>query len=536
MSLTRRALIEQIGAIGGAGAAYMAMEALGLATPTPAGAENFSLPRSGTGRSVIILGAGIAGLVAGYELRRAGYHVTILEARDRIGGRVWTIRGDETIVQTGRPDQHAQFDGGLYFNAGAARIPSTHRAILGYARRFGVPMEVMVNVNRSAGWDFGGQVHAERRMVNDMRGRIGELLAKAIDQAALDQQVPKGELEVIRQFLGPYADLNAKGDYLPQGRSGYSLEGGAYAQAPIPLPPLSWSELLPGPASSARGSLALPYLFEHIWDMQATMLQPVGGMDRIAQAIYEQVRPAVRLNAPVSAIQRTAHGVRIVHGPGHQASEADYCICTLPMPVLSRIAADFSPAKKQALKSVEYSISVKVAFESPRFWETQDSIYGGLAWTDRLNENLMYPSGGYNDANGVLVAAYCGGWTNPQNPKAFADLAHEERFRICRDSVEALHPGNSRLLRNPVTVAWGLTPWSEGVGARWPGGLTGLGSRPPAYAELLRPEGPIVFAGEHLSYQPTWQEGAVLSAHRALELVHAMGAQKAGATAHSVAA
>jgi monoamine oxidase len=86
MALTRRALLEQIGTVGDLGAAYMAMEMLGLAIPTPARAENFQLPRaSGTGRSVVILGAGIAGLVSAYELRRAGCQVTVLEARDRIG-------------------------------------------------------------------------------------------------------------------------------------------------------------------------------------------------------------------------------------------------------------------------------------------------------------------------------------------------------------------------------------------------------------------------------------------------------------------
>jgi monoamine oxidase len=160
MALTRRGLLEQIGAAGGAGAAYLAMEALGLAIPTPAGAENFTLPAtSGNGRSVVILGGGIAGLVSAYELRKAGYRVTVLEARNRIGGRVWSIRGGDRIVQTGRPDQHASFDPGLYFNAGAARIPSTHRVILGYARQFGVKFETFVNVNPNAVWDFGAKVH-----------------------------------------------------------------------------------------------------------------------------------------------------------------------------------------------------------------------------------------------------------------------------------------------------------------------------------------------------------------------------------------
>src|SRR3954465_4965044 len=163
MALTRRALLEQVGAIGGAGAAYLAMEALGLAIPTPAGGENFQLPRgSGMGKSVVVLGAGIAGLVSAYELRKAGYQVTVLEARDRIGGRAWSIRGGDRIVQHGRPDQIAAFAPGHYFNAGPARLPSTHRVILGYARKFGVGLEPFINVNRNAGWDFGGKVQPER--------------------------------------------------------------------------------------------------------------------------------------------------------------------------------------------------------------------------------------------------------------------------------------------------------------------------------------------------------------------------------------
>jgi monoamine oxidase len=532
MSITRRTLLEQVGAMGGIGAAYLAMEALGLVVPTPAGAENFALaPRSGTGRSVVVLGAGIAGLVSAYELSRAGYRVTVLEARDRVAGRVWTIRGGDRIVQTDRPDQLATFDEGHYFNAGAARIPSTHRAILGYARRFGVPMEVMVNANRSAGWDIGGKVHPERRMVNDMRGRLAELLAKAIDQHALDGEVSKGELEMIRQFLAPYAELDSSGRYVPQGRSGYAVEGGAYGQSPVALPALSWNELLPRPAPSPRSSIAVPYLFQEVWDMQATMLQPVEGMDRIAHAIYERVRPLVRLNAPVREIRRIGERVRIVHGPGEAFTEADYCICTLPTRLLAKISADFSAPKKSAIASVEYRGHVKVAFESRRFWEEKDNIYGGLAWTDRLNENILYPSAGFHSPTGILVAAYCAGWTRPDNPRAFADLSHEQRLQVCRDSVEALHPGSARLLSKGVTVAWGLTPWSEGGGAIWPGGLTGATSRPPAYSELQKPEGPIVFAGEHLSYQPAWQEGSVLSAFEALKLVHSMASERPAATA-----
>ena len=522
MALTRRALLEQIGRVGGLGATYMAMETLGLAIPTPAGAENFSLPHgSGAGRSVVILGAGIAGLVSAYELQRAGYRVTVLEARDRIGGRSWTIRGGDKIVQIGRPDQLATFASGQYFNSGPARIPSTHRLILSYARRFGVQLEPFINVNRNAGWDFGGKVQTERRMVEDMRGHLAELLAKAIDLKALDQAVPKDELAAVRQFLAPYANVGTDGVYRPTGRSGYAVDGGGYNQAPVPLPALGVKDLAPSPA------VVLPYVFEHIWDMQATMLQPVGGMDRIAHAIYEQVKPAVRLRTHITAIRRSGNRVRIEHGAG--MTEADYCICTIPLPVLARIPNDFSPAKKAAIAGAPaYLHSVKLAFEAPRFWETDDNIFGGLAWTDRLNENVMYPSGGIGTPKGVIVGAYCAGWTHQNTPDSFAALSHEQRFKISRDSIESLHPGRSHLLGKGVTVAWGLTPFSEGVGAMW--GDADFGGNPtrgPVYAELLKPEGPIVFAGEHLSYQPTWQEGAATSAHEALKLVAAMAKAKA---------
>jgi monoamine oxidase len=517
MSLTRRAFLERLGYAGGVGAAYLGMQALGLLNTPPAAAEPFALPTgSGDGRSIVILGAGIAGLVAAYELRRAGWDVTLLEARDRIGGRVWTIRGGDRIVQSGRPDQVATFSDGLYFNAGAARIPAAHHVILGYAQRLGVPIEPMVNVNRAARWDFGGRSYTNRQMMGDLRGRMSELLAKAIDRGALDAEMTPGDRSAMRGFLAFYGSLDRTGAYAPDGRSGYARLPGGYDVAGEPVAPLSLAELMSQP------SWGLPLVFEEFFDQQAPMFQPVGGMDRIAHALYEQVRPAVRLNAPVAEIRRSGDRVRIVHGPGRQAIEADYCLCTLPLPILQRIPADFSPAKRAALRDDPYLSSVKVAFEAPRFWEAE-GIYGGLGWSDQANENLLYPSGGWHDARGVLVAAYCAGWTGQQHPAEFTAMSHEARFQICRESVERLHPGRAASLERPVTVAWGLTPYSEGVGPvsqRW-------GARGDFYRELLRPEGPIYFAGEHLSHVHFWQEGAALSAHEAVALMTRHAAERA---------
>ena len=90
-----------------------------------------------------------------------------------------------------------------------------------------------------------------------------------------------------------------------------------------------------------------------------------------------------------------------------------------------------------------------------------------------------------------------------------------------------MHPGQSGKLTLPVTVAWSLTPWSEGVGPNHPDWLAN--PRGERYNELLRPEGPIFFAGEHLSYVVFWQEGAALSAHEAMRLMTNHAAERRAA-------
>ena len=523
MALTRRALLERIGAVGGAGATLAAMQVLGLTVPTPASAADFMLPPgSGGGKSVVVLGAGIAGLVAAYELRRAGYEVTVLEARDRAGGRVWTLRGGDAVVHAERPLQHASFSDGLYFNAGPARIPSWHHAILGYARRLNVPMETFINSPVATGWDFGGKVHPGRQVLYSFQARMAELLAKAIDLHALDAAMTKDELGHFREFLQFYGGLDSKGVPVGQPSLGFSDWPGAGDDPGKPLDVLSLNEILPNQGA------AFPLFFEAIIDMQPTMLQPVGGMDRIAHAIYEQVKPSVRLNQPVSAIRRDGNRVRIEHKGG--VTHADYAVVTLPAHLLGRIPNDFSAEKKAALQKTNYLRSAKIAFEAPRFWEA-DGIYGGLGWTDRLNENVIYPSDHHHGARGVLVGAYVAGWTHRDTPDSFTKLPFAEQVAISRGSVEALHPGKSRLLERPVVVNWGQVPYSEGVGALWGGGPDDNSRRTGAYLELLKPEGPIVFAGEHLSYVGLWQEGSALSAHEAVKLIQSMAAERAKAAA-----
>jgi monoamine oxidase len=520
MELTRRRVLADLGLLGGAGASLTLLQSLSVSSPASAKASRFALPTaSGAGKRVVVLGAGIAGLVAAYELGKAGYQVSVLEARDRVAGRVWTVRDGDAIAQTERPMQVARFASKGYFNAGAARLPSTHDVILGYAKALGVALEPFINTNRAAGWDFAGKVYRERQMVFDFQGRVAELLHEAVANGGLDKTLTAKERDDLTGFMRGWGGLDDKGRLQAAGNSGFKAVPGGYDHPGDPLAPLTLKEIARTPA------IGLPMVFDAILDMQATMLQPVGGMDRIAAALYEQVRPLVRLNTRVTAIRRSGGGVRIEHGNG--VTQADYALVTLPAHLLARIPNDFSAAKQAALKGVPYLRSAKVAFDSPRFWE-EEGIYGGNAWTDRLNENVMYPSSGFGQERGVLVGAYVAGWTNRGNPELFVSKPIAEQIRISRESIEALHPGKSRLLGEGIAVNWGQVPFSEGVGALWDGAPgAGGGRRTGAYLELLKPEGPIVFAGEHLSYVGLWQEGSALSAHEALKLVHAMAAETA---------
>lgn len=502
---SRRAFLQAMGKAGGYSAVYLSMQALGMLSIPRAFAGVPALPAgSGKGKSVVILGAGIAGLTAGYELLKAGYSITILEARNRIGGRVWTVRGGDRIIQEGREDQVCQFDTGLYMNAGAARLPTEHHGIFHYARELNVPLEVMVNVNRSAAVDSNKEIISQRQAVNDTRGYIGELLTKSIDRGALDGELTATDKERLRAYLTDWGALSKSGTYEGSDRSGYRQSPGGYGNPGEKLSPLSLEQLM------AHGSWGEPALFEEIFDQQAPMFQPVGGMDRIAYAIYAKVKTHVRLNKTVSGVASSDHGVTITLDKAAPIT-ADYCLCTLPANYVAKLKHDFSAAKTASLANAYYAPSAKVAWESPRFWE-QEGVFGGLSWTDEPNTLVWYPSGGWGSSKGILMGAYSFG--QRPNSKAFTHMPHAERFAISRDVIERIHPGKSKLLGKPVTVAWNETPFSGGVGCAWT-----EDQRKTDYLELCKPEGRVFFAGEHLSYVPFWQEGAILSGYEAIKLL-----------------
>lgn len=528
--------------VGGVGAAYAFARTLGLVEGEEAWAGPPLLSGgSGHGARVVILGAGVAGLAAALELGRAGYACTILEARDRVGGRVWTMRRGTTLDMTDNSRQVCTFDPDQYFNAGAARIPSHHLATLGYCRELGVAVETEVNYTGS------GMIQADRlngakpiklrQAVHDARGHFAELLAKSVRRGGLDQDLSKDDVERLKEQIAQWGALGPKGSgpvdpslgHMDLGKSGadielayngssaagYSTPPGSGDQVGIPVRPL--------PAQTVLDPFVLGMAnFHEIIDMQATMLQPVGGMDRLPEAMKAALLPGVlRQGAEVKRIARKTlangrTGVEISYvskGVGNrpQVIEADYCICTIPLKVLSAIPSDFSPDRKAVIANAFYDNASKIAFQSPRFWETNDQIYGGLSFTDRDTMATWYPSSGFHAKEGILVAGYAFGPTADK----FTARSIPARIQYAKETVERLHPGQSRLLKKPMTIEWGKTPYSLGI-------TCSLDEQDPAGYKLLgEADGPFYFAGEHLSHVGSFQQGAIASSHRCVTLLDA---------------
>ena len=345
---------------------------------------------------------------------------------------------------------------------------------------------------------------------------VSELLSKAVRTDALQGEVTRDDTEILLAALRRWGALDKDYRYIAgedsSERRGWDRPpGGGMNGRPVPSQPVAPSDLLQG--RLWRGLSAGLNL-----DLQTTLFQPIGGMDAIARAMTKQIADVLQLRARVTAIRQDGDGVSVTwqdtaSGMINQ-SRADWCLCTIPLSVLSQIEMNVSPPIKAAIDAVPYAAAVKIGLQfRRRFWEEDDGIYGGISYTDLPISLIGYPAHGYLDSGkGVLLGAYSFG----AYAYEFTALDPVERVRRAVAYGAQLHPRYADEFENGVAVGWHRVPWTLGCFGQWTDE-----SRDAHYKNLCALDGRILLAGEHASYLPAWQEGAALSALDAVTRLHA---------------
>jgi monoamine oxidase len=406
-----------IGVVAGSAAMYHAMTELALAD-TSTFKEPIKLSPPPPGTSVLVLGAGIAGMVAAMELRDAGYKVQILEYNGRAGGRNWSLYGGDSYTELGGFTQNVQFDPGQYINPGPWRLPYHHQGILHYVNRLGVTLEPFTQVNYNAYVHstnaFDGKPQRYRTIQADFYGQVAELLSKTTKQGALDQTVTMQDREILMTALKEWGALDANHQYatgLEAGeRRGFATDpGGGLNSVAIAGKRIEMSDLLKsGMWSSIGAGLA--------YDMQSSIFQPKGGMGQVGKAFGKALEPLIQYNCKVVEIQterREGRGFlhRQPHGGTPKTVAADWCVCTIPASVLSQIPMNVGGPMKTAINQIPYMAALKVGLQMKRrFWEQDEHIYGGVTYTNQPNTMIGYPQWDFfSKGKGVLLGSYCFG-------------------------------------------------------------------------------------------------------------------------------
>ena len=469
------------------------------------------------GASVLVLGAGIAGMTAAYELRKAGYKVQILEYNDRPGGRNWSLYGGDTYTELGGTTQHVQFDKGHYFNPGPWRIPYHHQGLLHYCKLLNVALELFTQSNDNAYLHsekaFGGKPQRFREVAADVDGYIAELLAKATSQSTLDGAVTADEKDGLLQILRSWGALDKNYQYTKSNgasaRRGFEVyPGGGLSPRAVASDPLPMQELFKsGLWRSANGR-------------GAPLFQPIGGMGMIGKAFGKELDGLIKYNCKVTAIQQDAKGVTATYidskkGGAAQIAHGDWCVCTIPITILSQIPMNVGAPMKNAINSVSYTASVKVGLQfRRRFWEEDEHIYGGITHTDLPISTIGYPMTGYfGSGGGVLLGAYVVG--TDVNSFGLEAMPAAEIVKTTVEQGSKIHPQYKKEFQNGVAVAWHRVPWTLGCAVEWT-----EENRAKNYDNMCAIDGRIVLAGEHCSFITGWQEGSVLSALDSVTRLH----------------
>ncbi len=452
-------------------------------------------PREGQRKRVIVIGAGMAGLVAAFELARQGHDPLILEAQNRVGGRVYTLRS---------------FAPGLYAEAGAMRIPRVHDLTLKYVNLFGLSLRPFMMGNPNGLVHVGGrrmtaeEAHQEPgelpfEVAEHERGRtIDDLWADATRdlRELLEREGDAGWEQIVREY-----DQYSLREFLVL--KGFS-EGAIEMYGVINF------------VESDMNNAVIEELREDLGKSFEDMQEIVGGTDLLPRAFYGELQDRIRFGAEVFAIDQDGDGVTIHFKTeaGRYTERADYAICAIPFSVLRQVEqlTPFSHEKQRAIRQLNYSASTKILFQvSERVWETDDGILGGATVTDLPIRRINYPTPDPTTARGVLLASYT--WS--QDALRWGAMDDETRLEEALDDVSTIHPRIRDVYEVGASHAWYSDRFANGAFA-----LFAPEQQTELQADIVRPEGRIYFAGEHCSLYHAWIQGALESGIKAAQEIH----------------
>jgi monoamine oxidase len=447
--------------------------------------------RTQSPRRVIVVGAGMAGLVAALELQRAGHDPVVLEAQGRVGGRILTLR--------------EPFADGLYGEAGAMRIPRSHALTMAYLERFGLRTFVFTMGNPRGYYVLHGQRH-----------RIGEVEANPslLDFPFADDERGRTYGQLWSAALAPLLkrlqeDPESAWDEIVASHDHFStrefLESCAWSEGAIELFGLLADQ------EALMNSSFLELLREEAGNYYTDMVQIEGGMDLLPRAFLPELRHRIRFGARMIALDQSPGNVTVHYqtAGGRFAVTGDYAILTVPFPVLRHLEVlkPFSRPKQRAIRQLHYDASAKVFLQCrSRFWEDEDGIFGGGSFTDLPIRVVYYPEHGRESGRGVLLASY----TWAEDAQRWGSLSPGDRIAQALENLACIHPRVAEEYEVGASKMWHDDEFAGGAFALFePGQQTLL------HDHIVSPEGRVFFAGEHTSLCHAWIQGAIESGLRA---------------------